>query len=154
MIPMVEVLQTSQTRDTLSGTDGKWNSEHDEKYRVFLLEDNEGNAMVFEGFLEALCEPELVVATTLAELESFTEDIAEGAFDLVVFDIMLPDGESTEHLRALSQASPTPFCAYTAKASPVDCERFIEAGARQVFTKPLVYNDFVQKIAPLIEGTH
>lgn len=123
---------------------------HRDRFRVLLLEDNEGNAMVFEGFLETMCDPDVVNVTSIAELDTYADEICNGNFDLVVFDVMLPDGESTGKLANLSRLSPTPFCAYTARVTPVDFERIKQAGALHVFAKPLSYPDFTRHIEPII----
>lgn len=142
------------TPATAIQSDYETDDPNDVPFRVFLLEDNEGNAMVFEGFLETVCAPDMVVASTLAELDEHRSDILEGVFDLVVFDIMLPDGESTDAMKELSGSAPTPFCAYTARISPIEHERFRAAGAKHIFAKPLQYLDFAEHIEPFVSQAH
>lgn len=110
--------------------------------RVFLLEDNDANAMVFESFLEFAGCMAMDRAESLEAAEFYTDGIAEGLYDLVVLDIMLADGESTGLARRLSHTAACPIAAYTAKTTAQDMFFYQNIGFDYVFSKPLSMEHF------------
>ena len=110
--------------------------------RVFLLEDNDANAMVFEGYLELAGCCEVTRAASLAEMDTHLPDIIAGCYDLLVLDLMLPDGEGMEYARSIADKHSTPITVYTAKLSPPDMIRYGASNVIHVFSKPLHYRDF------------
>lgn len=105
--------------------------------RILLLEDNEPNAEVFIGYLEVLGYPEPDVARSLAEFDTFVPAILNAHYDLVVMDIMLPDGESVDIAKHLSEHCSVPAMAYTARTGPQFRAALCEVGFQAVLEKPL-----------------
>ena len=86
--------------------------------RFLLLEDNALNRELFGVYLETLGYAQPDVVTTIAEFEACIPKILAGAYDLVVMDIMLPDGESIPCAERISRACSVPCMAYTARSNP------------------------------------
>ncbi|MEM7614874.1 MAG: response regulator [Pseudomonadota bacterium] len=105
--------------------------------RILVLEDNDMNCAVLAGYLEALGYSEPERLTTLEELESLMPRILAMEYDLIVMDIMLPDGESTSLAWRISQQTPVPTVAYTARTGPQWQVAMKEAGFLAVLEKPL-----------------
>jgi two-component system response regulator RegX3 len=99
---------------------------------ILVIEDEESiseplaAALAREGF-----EP--VVAGTAAEgMELF----ARRAPDLVLLDVMLPDGDGRDLLRRIRETSRTPVVMLTARGEEVDRVLGLELGADDYVTKP------------------
>ncbi|MXR68701.1 TMAO reductase system sensor histidine kinase/response regulator TorS [Shewanella sp. JBTF-M18] len=105
--------------------------------RVLVVEDNQVNAMVAQGFLAHLGH-EGILAPSCAEAMTVFED-KEAGFDAVMLDIQLADGSGIELLSRLrAKAAPgVPFAAFTAQLQPQDLERYREVGFDEILAKPL-----------------
>ena len=121
-----------------------------ETFRALLLEDNPLNKEIFNGYLALLGGVPAHVVETLAEAEEQREAMLGGDFDLVVFDVMLPDGESLDLARGLAGKLPCPMAAYTARATPMEIRTLGTAGFDHVFRKPMPMEQFRQGIQTLI----
>jgi len=120
-----------------------------EEVRILLLEDNEMNAIVLEGYLEILGFPPPKTVSNLEDFESFRDDIHAGHYDIVIMDIMLPDGESTPVAKSLSTSCDTPLLAYTAHSSGSHCEKLTSAGFHAILEKPLSLVDLKRDLQGL-----
>ena len=101
--------------------------------RIFLLEDDEalgrGIVMALEG-----SERTVVQAGTL---EKARERLSQMAFDLMILDLNLPDGNGLELLRQLrGRGDATPVILLTANDLELDEVTGLEAGADDYITKP------------------
>jgi DNA-binding response OmpR family regulator len=86
------------------------------------------------------------VATGEAALESF----AEGSYDLVVLDLMLPDVDGLEICRRLrTHGDYVPVLMLTAKADEVDRVVGLEVGADDYLTKPFSVRELVARVRAL-----
>lgn len=75
----------------------------------------------------------------------------EGAFDVVVLDVMLPDGDGIELLVERRRAGdPTPVMLLTAREEAALRERAIAAGADDYVTKPFAYADLLARLERLV----
>lgn len=112
--------------------------------RAYLLEDNEANAVVAEEYLKVYGFTDIVWRRSLEEAMADLEALAGGRFDLILLDVMLPDGTSVDFLKQIKDAGCScPIGFYTAKSSLED-ESFYDAhGCDFVFAKPLLVDEFI-----------
>jgi DNA-binding response OmpR family regulator len=71
---------------------------------------------------------------------------AEGSFDLVVLDIMLPRMDGLEVCRRLRAKSSVPIIMLTAKAEEIDKVLGLELGADDYITKPFSMREFRSRV--------
>jgi two-component system, OmpR family, response regulator RegX3 len=116
------------------------------KRTVLLIEDEEAiseplaAALRREGF-----EP--AVAGTVAEgLELF----AKRSPDLVLLDVMLPDGDGRDVLRSIRETSRTPVVMLTARGEEMDRVLGLELGADDYVTKPFSAAELAARIRAVL----
>ena len=119
------------------------------KRRILLIEDEDSiseplaAALQREGFGPA-------VAGTLAEgLESFRTHPP----DLVLLDVMLPDGDGRDALRQIRSTSRTPVIMLTARADEMDRVIGLELGADDYVTKPFSAAEVMARIRAVLRRT-
>lgn len=101
--------------------------------RILLLEDDEA---LGRGICMALETPDCAVIHCGTRLQA-EEILQSGVFDLLIFDINLPDGSGLELLRTLRQDGDlTPAILLTANDLELDEVNGLEAGADDYITKP------------------
>jgi CheY-like chemotaxis protein len=104
--------------------------------RVLLVEDSKINQLVAIGLME---EARLTIDTA-DNGRIAVEKVAEGAYDLVLMDMQMPemDGiEATKAIRADPRFAKLPIVAMTANAMAGDRERCLEAGMDDHVSKPI-----------------
>jgi DNA-binding response OmpR family regulator len=90
---------------------------------------------------------DVVPATTGQEaLERFTD----GAFDLVVLDVMLPQVDGFEVCKALRARSAVPIIMLTAKTEEFDKVLGLELGADDYITKPFSMREFRSRVKAVL----
>ena len=99
---------------------------------VMVLEDDTDLA---EGIELSLQSDELnfVICETIAEARKALEHYS---FDLLIFDINLPDGNGLEFCRELKRKIQIPIALLTAKGMEMDIVKGLESGADDYITKP------------------
>ena len=101
--------------------------------RILLLEDDEA---LGRGVCMALEAPGCAVVRCAARRDAQAL-LQSGAFDLLIFDVNLPDGSGLELLRTLRQGGDaTPAILLTANDLELDEVTGLEAGADDYITKP------------------
>lgn len=97
-----------------------------------VLEDDEDLA---EGISLSLNSEELefVLCGTIAEAKGM---LKQKAFDLLIIDINLPDGNGLEFCREIRRTSKIPIALLTAKDMEMDIVKGLECGADDYITKP------------------
>jgi DNA-binding response OmpR family regulator len=70
----------------------------------------------------------------------------DGAFDLVVLDLMLPKVDGLEVCRQLRSRSPVPIIMLTAKSEEIDKVVGLELGADDYITKPFSLREFSSRV--------
>jgi len=104
--------------------------------RIAVVEDNADNRLLVSVILEDQYEI-TEYETGMDALRGFAESMPE----LVLLDISLPEMDGVEvlgHIRKDARFQHLPVIALTAHASPVDRERFMQAGFDEYVTKPIV----------------
>jgi len=119
------------------------------KRRVLLIEDEDSiseplaAALQREGFAPA-------VAGTMAEgLESFRTHPP----DLLLLDVMLPDGDGRDALRQIRSTSRTPVIMLTARGDEMDRVIGLELGADDYVTKPFSAAEVMARIRAVLRRT-
>lgn len=97
-----------------------------------ILEDDEDLA---EGISFSLNSKDLefILCKTIAEAKDILQ---KRAFDLLIFDINLPDGSGLEFCKVIRRSSRIPIALLTAKDMELDIVKGLECGADDYITKP------------------
>lgn len=105
---------------------------YDEKQTIMILEDDEDLA---EGISFSLNSKDLefILCKTIAEAKDILQ---KRAFDLLIFDINLPDGSGLEFCKVIRRSSRIPIALLTAKDMELDIVKGLECGADDYITKP------------------
>ncbi|MEO0412403.1 MAG: response regulator [Pseudomonadota bacterium] len=119
---------------------------------IFLLEDSSLSAGLLEAYLAAYGLGAPTWAKSIQEAQQFVPDIAAGAFDLLFFDIELPDGSGLDLIKSVRNSVSAPICAYTALASTDVVKQLDEAGFDHVFFKPMKKDDFANGLEQVISA--
>ena len=119
--------------------------------KLLLVEDNDLNAEIAQVQLEEAGAQVTVAKDGKEALNLFTES-AEGTFDAILMDIMMPvmDGiTATKAIRALkrSDAGTIPILAMSANAFEEDVKKSLEAGMNTHLAKPLKIERVIAAIA-------
>ena len=108
----------------------------DEEHLAFALEFN----LKEEGF-------EVAVAATLAQARA----LLAGAFDLLILDVMLPDGNGFELCKELRrQGNRVPILFLTARGSLEDIVQGLEAGGDDYVTKPFALKELMSRVTAML----
>jgi len=106
--------------------------------RFLLVEDNEelGEAVRARFVLDGHA---IDWAKTIGDAEAY---FASVAYDLILLDIMLPDGDGREFLRQRrSEENRTPVLVLTARSQVSDRVRVLDLGADDYVTKPFDFDE-------------
>lgn len=113
------------------------------KSRILLVEDD---LLTAKG-LQYLLERADYLVSLAPDLAGAKLRLAEGRFDLVLLDIMLPDGESFDFARELKVASPsTALIFLTAKDAEADVIAGLKLGADDYIVKPFRSRELLLRI--------
>lgn len=117
------------------------------KAKLLLLEDD---SFLRDGLTEILTKEgyALETADCVAEAEKL---IFEKPFDLLIFDVMLPDGSGFDlcsKLRSLKNETPILFL--TAKDDEIQIVRGLDLGADDYVTKPFKLLEFLSRVRALL----
>ena len=117
--------------------------------RILLIEDEESisepleRALGREGF-------DVAVAATAAEgRERFRDDRP----DLVLLDVMLPDGDGRDVLREIRSTSRTPVVMLTARGEELERVLGLELGADDYVTKPFSSAELAARVRAVLRRT-
>jgi len=119
------------------------------KRTILLIEDEEAiseplaAALAREGF------DTVVAGTAEAGLELFDTRTP----DLVLLDVMLPDGDGRDILRRIRETSRTPVVMLTARGEEMDRVLGLELGADDYVTKPFSAAELAARIRAILRRT-
>jgi CheY-like chemotaxis protein len=105
--------------------------------RVLIVDDDQRNVFALKSLLEA---QKMDILTAYSGRQGLDVLTREYPVDAVLMDVMMPEMDGYEAIRAIRQISawrPLPVFALTAKAMKGDRERCIEAGASDYIAKPV-----------------
>jgi len=114
--------------------------------RVLIVEDEDSIA---EPFSHALAREGFVprIAASLAEARRM---LAEHEPDIVLLDLMLPDGDGRDLARELRAGSQLPIIMLTARGSEVDSVVGLELGADDYVVKPFASSEVIARIRAVL----
>ena len=115
--------------------------------KIFLLEDD---AYLRDGLSEMLSGQGYAV-TAAETISQAREIIASGVFDLIILDVMLPDGSGLDlcaSLRASGVTSPILFL--TACDDEINIVKGLDSGADDYVTKPFKLLELMSRVRALI----
>ena len=121
--------------------------------QLLLAEDNDVNVLVIDGMLAPLGHRITRVHDGAEALAALRGGAAQGGFDLVLMDMLMPvvDGLSaTRQWRAIETAEGrprTPIVALTANAFDTDVQQSLAAGCDAHLTKPISLAALLQALA-------
>jgi len=116
------------------------------KARLLLIEDNHRIQLANKDMLELLGY-EVSLAMSLAEARAC---LLVQTPDVVVLDIMLPDGSGLDFLRELHQKSNLPVLMLTALGTSEDTVRGLSLGADDYLAKPYAYPVLAARVEALL----
>jgi CheY-like chemotaxis protein len=112
-------------------------------YNILLVEDNEDIQELNKEFLEETGGYNVRLAMSLTEAR---ECIAESVPDIIVLDIMLPDGSGLDFLKELKQDKDMPVLLLTALSESSDEIKGLRAGGDDYIAKPYDNNVLLARI--------
>lgn len=112
------------------------------KAKLLLIEDNPRIQIANKDMLELL-DYEVAIAMNLAEAR---ECLSTQMPDVVVLDIMLPDGSGLDFLQELRQNTELPVLMLTALGSNEDTVRGLSLGADDYLAKPYDYQVLAARV--------
>jgi DNA-binding response OmpR family regulator len=117
--------------------------------RVLVIEDDAKIRAILERGLRLAGH----MATLTEDLASGRERWVAGAFDLVLLDVMLPDGNGLELLaERRADGDRTPTVLLTAREESELRERAAAAGATAYLPKPFAYRELLACVERLAGG--
>jgi two-component system response regulator RegX3 len=119
------------------------------KRRILLVEDEESIAEPLASALEREGFATVVARTAEEGMESFRTRSP----DLVLLDIMLPDGDGRDLLREIRNTSRTPVIMVTARGQEMDRVIGLELGADDYVAKPFSAAELVARIRAVLRRT-
>ena len=116
------------------------------KRTILLIEDEEAISEPLAAALGREGFEALVAGTAARGLELF----ASRAPDLVLLDVMLPDGDGRDLLRRIRDTSRTPVIMLTARGEEMDRVLGLELGADDYVTKPFSAAELAARIRAVL----
>jgi two-component system response regulator RegX3 len=116
------------------------------KRTILLIEDEEAISEPLVAALEREGFEPVVAGTAATGLELF----ASRSPDLVLLDVMLPDGDGRDLLRRIRETSRTPVVMLTARGEEMDRVLGLELGADDYVTKPFSAAELAARIRAVL----
>ncbi|GEM_PF-216769 len=118
--------------------------------RMMIVDDDIRNVYALTSMLE---KHGVDIAVALTGLDALDKLEADGPFDMIFMDIMMPELDGLETMRRIRQTpvlSNIPILALTAKAMKEDREKCLNAGASDYLTKPLDMELVIDRMKALL----
>jgi two-component system response regulator RegX3 len=119
------------------------------KRRILVVEDEEPISDPLTSALEREGFATVVAATAAEAIETFRARSP----DLVLLDVMLPDGDGRDVLRQIRSISRTPVIMLTARGEEMDRVIGLELGADDYVSKPFSAVELVARIRAVLRRT-
>lgn len=116
--------------------------------KVLLVEDNKSTVMIMSRLLQQKLNCSVVVALSMEDALR-AADKADGAFDLVISDIGLPDGSGLDLMSTLKSKYRLRGIALSGYGMDEDVQRSVEAGFELHLTKPVHFSSLAAAIHSL-----
>jgi len=114
--------------------------------RILLVDDEQSIQTLLTYPLRKDGYDVITASTGQEALDRFRE----GQFDLVVLDVMLPEGDGFDVCRRLRARSAVPIIMLTAKAEELDKVLGLELGADDYITKPFSMREFRSRVKAVL----
>jgi two-component system, OmpR family, response regulator RegX3 len=114
--------------------------------RILIVEDEEGISAPLSSHLARECFDPIIAVTVEEARGSFLADPP----DLVLLDVMLPDGDGRDLCRELRATSDIPIVMLTARGEDVDKIVGLELGADDYVVKPFSAGELVARIRAIL----
>lgn len=112
------------------------------KDRILLVEDDETLSFIIKRFLE--CKDYLVA--TAFNVENAKEELNKQSYDLVVLDMMLPDGVGTDVCEYIRKNSFCPIIFLSCLNDKATKIKALELGGDDYITKPVDFDELISRI--------
>jgi two-component system response regulator RegX3 len=114
--------------------------------RILVVEDE---ATISDPLIESLVREGFdgVVADSVATAR---EALARGTPDLVLLDVMLPDGDGRDLAREIRRTSDVPIIMLTARGEEIDRVVGLEIGADDYVVKPFSFRELLARIKAIL----
>ncbi len=119
-------------------------------YRILAVDDE---PLILKGLRFSLEQDGYLVDEAL-DGQSALDKIKEGAYDLVLLDVMLPVVSGTDVLRQMREVSNVPVIMLTAKGEDMDRILGLEYGADDYMVKPFNILEVKARIKSVLRRTH
>lgn len=114
--------------------------------RIFVVEDNEG----LRGTISSYLRLEEHEVAEFARLEGLDEAVRMQQPDLIVLDVMLPDGDAFPFARRLRTRSQVPIIFLTARTTESDRITGFEVGGDDYVVKPFSNKELMLRVRALL----
>ncbi len=113
--------------------------------KILLVEDD---LSLIEGLKFSFSRNDLnvTIARTIKEAKECLNQGPNGMYDLIVLDLMLPDGNGFNVCKAVRQTSDIPIIFLTASDKEVDIVMGLDMGGDDYITKPFRLNELISRI--------
>ena len=117
---------------------------------AYVLEDDEASGLVATEFLKGYGFKTITWRRSMIEAMKDADDLAAGKYDLILLDMMLPDGTGVPLLDKIKRRGcPVPAGLYTGRSNLEDSEFYDNHACDFVFEKPLMATTFVHTLNDL-----
>jgi len=117
---------------------------------VLVLEDDPITLFTIKECLMDIGIRNIRCVSSLRQLDDTDEAIRSGNFDLMIFDVALPDGTSFAKADLYAKQTNTPIIAFTGREDAADAELVQYQAFKAILHKPLTYHDLQDKICDVI----
>lgn len=112
------------------------------KRRILVVDDE----ILIRRLLQQTLESEGYSVTTVGSMYEALAEVGRNAFDLIVLDRVLPDGDGMEACRRIRDRYQTPIIMLTAKREVIDRIQGLETGADDYMVKPFDVEELVARV--------
>jgi two-component system OmpR family response regulator len=116
--------------------------------RILIVDDDEGIRALISEFLAK----HGFVTETAADTAAMRQHLADGQFDLIVLDVMMPREDGLTALRSLGDDAP-PVIMLSAVGSDIDRIVGLEMGAQDYLAKPCNPRELLARIRTVLRRT-
>ena len=116
--------------------------------KILLVEDNEA---IQKGLKYSL-EQEKFVVELASDVKTAKDKLVKSEFNLIILDVMLPDGDGFELCKYLKSRADTPVIFLTAKDEEQDVIKGLELEAEDYIIKPFRTRELILKMREYSEN--
>ena len=114
---------------------------------ALILEDNEANLIVIEEYLIHYGITDITICKSIAEMRQTMLNSAADDYALMIFDEMLPDGESIELFEEVRRQRPSVVMGfYTARTADAERNLYKMLGSDFLLAKPLLLEEMTEQL--------